>query len=215
MNKKNLFGFSSLSDYAVSKYGQKPTRNPLRPVYIKPRATPKEKSDYGFYPSPPEVVKELINLADIKPHHKVLEPSAGHGIILDEIKKLTSSFICGELLKENCDVLESKGYTVSFNDFLKWNDDSFDRIIMNPPFFQQGDLYHVLHAFKLLKRGGRLVSVMSNGVTFRDNHKTADFRELLKNNGYIKSLPHNSFKESGTSVKTVIIVLDKPNEIKT
>lgn len=214
MNKRNLFGYATLSEYAEKKYGKSITKNPVMPKYEKPKAAPKNKSDFGFYPSPPAVVSQLMDIAKIKSHHSVLEPSAGHGIILDEIKKTSQKFVCGELQLSNCTVLESKGYTVTFNDFLNYTAESFDRIVMNPPFYQQADLHHVLHAYSLLNRGGRLVSVMSNGITFRDNHKTADFRELLKNNGFIKSLPENSFKETGTKVKTVIIVLDKPEAVQ-
>lgn len=209
MSNKNLFGFSSLSDYALKKYGQRPTKNPTMPKYERPKAIPKNKNDFGFYPSPFKVVQELIKLGHIEEYHTVLEPSAGHGAILDEIKKITSSFVCGEIQEENKKILESKGYTVSFNDFLKYNEKRFDRIIMNPPFFQQADLNHVLHAYTLLNKGGRLVSVMSNGVTFRDNNKTKQFRNLLENNGLIFDLPENSFLETGTKVKTVIIVLSK------
>ena len=50
---------------------------------------------------------------------------------------------------------------------------------------------------------------MSNGVTFRDNQKTMEFRKLIENNGLIKDLPENSFKNSGTNVKTVIVILSK------
>ena len=112
--------------------------------------------------------------------------------------------------EENKLILESKGYKVAFDNFLKWNPGvKFDRIIMNPPFWNQADIIHVMHAYSLLKKGGRLVSVMSNGVTFRDNQNTNDFRKLIENNGLIKNLPENSFKDAGTNVKTVIVILSK------
>ncbi len=203
--KGGVFGYSTLSDFAFKKYGQAITKNPTQPKWIKPKAAPKNKSDFGFYPSPPQVVKELIKLAHIEDHHSILEPSAGHGDILDQLNN--KNIICGELQPENKIILESKGYHVSFDDFLKYNDKKFDRIIMNPPFWNQADIAHSNHAYSLLKKGGRLVSVMSSGVKWRDNQKTADFRKLIENNGLIFDLPENSFK--GTKVKTVIIVLSK------
>jgi len=198
----------TLSDYSQKKYGQRINKNPPRPKYEKIRALPKNKSDFGFYPTPEPVIQELLRLAKIEPHQSGLAPSAGHGAILDKIN--SKNVTCGELQESNKAILESKGYTVTFADFLKYTDKTFDRITMNPPFWNQADIQHVLHAYSLLNRGGRIVSVMSNGITFRDNQKSIQFRELLKNNGLIKDLPKNSFKESGTNVNTVLIVIDKP-----
>ncbi len=208
MSQARLMNSGSLSDYALKKYGQSITKNPTQPKWIKPKATPKNKSDFGFYPSSDSVVKELIKLAHIEKHHTILEPSAGQGHILDQLE--SKNITLGELQQENKLILESKGYKVAFDNFLKWNPGvKFDRIIMNPPFWNQADIIHVMHAYSLLKKGGRLVSVMSNGVTFRDNQNTNDFRKLIENNGLIKNLPENSFKDAGTNVKTVIVILSK------
>ncbi len=56
----------------------------------------------------------------------------------------------------------------------------FDRVVMNPPFERQQDIDHVSRAAGMLKPGGRLVSVMSAGVTFRENNKTRWFRDLIE-----------------------------------
>ncbi|HMC00464.1 MAG TPA: hypothetical protein VKN14_05445, partial [Flavobacteriaceae bacterium] len=104
MSNQNLFGFSSLSDYAAKKYGARPTRNPPCQKYQKPRATPKNKSDFGFYPSPYHVVKRLIEIAKLESHHTILEPSAGQGHILDQLNGY--DVICGELQEENKKILE-------------------------------------------------------------------------------------------------------------
>ncbi len=74
----------------------------------------------------------------------------------------------------------------------------------------QADIDHVLHAYKFLKPGGRLVSIMASGVIFRENRKTVEFRKLLNACGTFEHNPVGSFKESGTMVNTVIIVMDKP-----
>jgi len=87
---------------------------------------------------------------------------------------------------------------------------SFDRICMNPAFGRQRDIDHVLHAWKFLKIGGRLVSVMSAGVTFRQDRKTLSFREFVSaNDGVIEHLPDDSFAESGTKVRTVVVSMRK------
>jgi 16S rRNA G1207 methylase RsmC len=40
---------------------------------------------------------------------------------------------------------------VSQEDFLKFKDMHFDKIIMNPPFSKNQDIKHILHAYSLLE----------------------------------------------------------------
>jgi hypothetical protein len=89
-------------------------------------------------------------------------------------------------------------------------DKQFDRILMNPPFSRQADVDHVLHAHSLLAPAGRLVAIMSAGVTFRCNGKTEALRSLIEKHGAIESLPEHAFRESGTDVRTVLVTIDKP-----
>jgi len=95
-------------------------------------------------------------------------------------------------------------------DFMKLETSQrFDRVAMNPPFELRQDISHVTKAFGLLKPSGKLVSVMSAGVTFRQDKKAVDVRELLEaHQGQILPLPEGSFKESGTGVNTVIVVME-------
>jgi 16S rRNA G1207 methylase RsmC len=85
----------------------------------------------------------------------------------------------------------------------------YDRILMNPPFSKQQDIDHVLHAWKFLKPGGRLVAIMSGGTDYRTNKKAVAFQNLVAEHGHIEPLPEGSFEESGTGVNTVLVVLDK------
>ena len=77
----------------------------------------------------------------------------------------------------------------------------------------QADIDHVLHAFKFLKPGGRLVSIMASSVTYRENKKTIDFRELINRQGFIEQNPVDAFKASGTRVNTVTVVLNKSGSL--
>ena len=84
----------------------------------------------------------------------------------------------------------------------------YDRVVMNPPFIKQSDIKHVLHAHKFLKSDGLLVAVMSAGVEFRTDARTTAFKNFLEERGgHIEQLPENSFKASGTGVRTVIAVI--------
>jgi 16S rRNA G1207 methylase RsmC len=86
----------------------------------------------------------------------------------------------------------------------------YDRVCMNPPFERQQDIDHVMHAWKFLKPNGRLVAIMASSVAFRENKKTVEFREFLAANGHLEHNPEGAFKESGTMVNTVTVVLYKP-----
>jgi|APSaa5957512535_1039671.scaffolds.fasta_scaffold06662_4 hypothetical protein len=161
----------------------------------------------GYFPTPKNVVLQLIDAAELEDGMSILEPSAGQGNILDLLNgdyKIT----CGELFLGNRKILEEKGYKVEFDDFMEFvTAYKFDRVIMNPPFEHQADIDHVLHAFSMLQKGGKLVSIMSRSVLHRENKKTVQFREFLEKHGYWLELPEDSFKESGTGVHTVIVVM--------
>lgn len=171
--------------------------------------------DFGFYPTPPEVVARLMDLADAHHLMRVLEPSAGTGNIVKALHAFDVTVDAVELLPDNCKTLhaipfeESPLNKITEGDFLAIEPEAiYDRVVMNPPFEKRADIKHVLHALKFLKPGGRLVSVMSAGVGFREDKLTADFRALVgERGGKIISLPDESFKASGTSVGTVIVVI--------
>jgi type I restriction-modification system DNA methylase subunit len=175
-----------------------------------------KKKTYQFFETPKEVAMRMVELSDIKDEMTVLEPSAGHGAIADEIPKSWDiGLVLCEIDKEKCDVLEKKGYgsLVVNEDFLgKFSEQygTFSRILMNPPFTAGQDIQHVTHAYeRCLEEGGRLVSVMPVGFTFKNDKKSVAFRKLVEEKGFYEELTEGSFKESGTNVKTVLVVLNK------
>lgn len=168
------------------------------------------KDDFGYFPTPAAVVEQLLEWADLEPGMMVLEPSAGRGNIADALKAAGCAVKICEIQQANRAVLEQKGYEVIADDFLSVpGRPRFDRIVMNPPFGKQADIDHILHAWQFLNAGGILVSVASSGVMFRENKKTVEFREFVARNGFIEQLGEDAFKESGTLVRTVAIVLKK------
>lgn len=168
-----------------------------------------KKSELGYFPTPKNIVRRLIELADVMPHMSILEPSAGQGAIAQELAKIAADVCCYEIDGGNVVVLLKKEITSATRDFLSVEPSpTFDRVVMNPPFTKQMDILHVLHAYKFLKPGGRLVSVMASGVEFRSNKLTTDFRQfIISHNGGIEALPEGSFLESGTGVNTVIVTI--------
>ena len=86
----------------------------------------------------------------------------------------------------------------------------FDRIIANPPFSKNQDIDHVKKMYKLLRKGGRLVSVMSNHWNVSSNKKETEFKEWLdKVESEVYDIPSGTFKKSGTLVGGKIVVINK------
>jgi len=167
------------------------------------------KKVYQFYPTPLNILRQMIELADLRSGDTVLEPSAGDGAIVAEILKITHLVVAIELNRKCCKELEKilNESRVLNHDFLEAEPAKvYNKIIMNPPFSKQQDIDHILHAFKFLKPGGTLVSIVSEAPFFRENKKSIDFRNWLAANHAINYiLPEGAFKESGTMVKTRII----------
>lgn len=173
----------------------------------------KPPEDYGCFYTPDAVAQQVIDLADIKPEHAILEPSAGQAAILSKVPPC-ARLDCVELLDDNIAILRAKGYSPIQADFLSLTNllGKYDRIVANPPFSYKGhpqaDIDHVSHMVNFLKPGGRIVSVMSSGIVFRQNKKSEAMREFIEAHGEIIPLPEKSFKESGTNVNTIIAVIN-------
>ena len=169
----------------------------------------------GYFPTPRNLVEQMMDYADIKPGHQVLEPSAGKGNIADIIKETepNAEIDVIEINQGLRSMLEVKGYTVVSNDFMDYGGKKYDRIIMNPPFENFQDIDHVKHAYDLLKPGGKLVAIMGAGVK-NSRKKAVEFRQWIDEAGsYIEDLPDGSFKtsERQTGVATVMVTIEKPD----
>ena len=160
-----------------------------------------------YFYTPDNIVSQLINLADIKETDVLLEPSAGKGAIAIELNKLCKTDVC-EIYPEFRDILKEQNINIVADDFLEYNPSfKYDKIVANPPFTRQQDITHVNHMLDICK--GRVISVMSASVLFRDNKKTVEFRNRINDlNGEFIELDNGVFKESGTMVKTCIVVVD-------
>ena len=161
------------------------------------------KTEYQFFETPGELALYLVALADIRPGETCLEPSAGRGAIA---YYMTPNVQCVELNPAFCEILMANDFKVVCGDFLKLIK-PYDVIVANPPFSKQQDIDHVTHMIELARR--RVVSVMSASIRFRTNRKTVEFLELLeRQDGEIIDLPDNSFRESGTGVRTCVVRCD-------
>jgi protein-L-isoaspartate O-methyltransferase len=156
-----------------------------------------------LFPTPADLAAEMVEIAGIEPEHRVLEPSAGTGAILqaigpgpDKVAVEIDPRLIGHL------ALISSGLYIHHADFLECNGDlgTFDRILMNPPFERGADIEHIEHARKFLKPGGRLVAICANGP--RQQARLAPLATFWR------VLPEGTFKQQGTMVSTVLLVIE-------
>lgn len=178
------------------------------------------KEDIQYFPTPKSVAKRVIELAELdnckyKPY--ILEPSAGTGNLLDAIpNNIEYDLHAIEPECINANTLKEKGYKVelcSFEEFYnkyKGTERAITHVIMNPPFSLGRDIHHTRLAYELLKEGGTLVSIVSENSLYYDNEDSMKFNKWLKQcNAHIEPIPNGAFKESGTTVDTVIIKIIK------
>jgi len=173
----------------------------------------------SLFPTPHHLAIDMVRRLDLYDADRVLEPSAGTGNILRACKvgQITAIEIDARLATSL--VNNFPHVNVFCYDFLNVDPDDtdwkpFDKIIMNPPFERGQDVDHVMHAYKFLRPGGRLVSVMCEGPFFRSDKKSVAFRQWLNwNESEVEKLPADTFKDSGTRVNTRLVIIDKQKSI--
>jgi len=174
----------------------------------------KKKKDLQFFETPEKLAKRLVELAEIKHQDTILEPSAGRGAIIKEIKKVCDCEIqyC-EIDKTNLKYLEKidRLENVSKNgDFLKFDCMTFDKIISNPPFSKNQDIDHIMQMYKLLRVKGILVSMASQHWENSQEKKCVEFRRFLGlTRAEVIDIDRGEFKESGTMIGSKIIIIKK------
>ena len=176
-----------------------------------------------FFPTPESVARQMIDLSGIlefNPDNKpfVLEPSAGQGALLDALDTYAGNRryrreIVVEPVEENANILKSKGHYVeemTFEEFYhknkKNNEFKFTTVIMNPPFSGSREATHTMMAYNMLQSGGTLVGIISENVLYYKDQVSLEFQQWLKEHkAEIIPVEYGAFKESGTTVDTVII----------
>jgi protein-L-isoaspartate O-methyltransferase len=183
----------------ISQYKGRP-ENPYKEVKVETVVAPQ------LFPTPPDIAAKMVEVADIRPGHSVLEPSAGTGALIDAmpnvrpngyVEAVEISHVLSQYLKDKADKTHNQ-------DFLEMNGElgTFDRIVMNPPFKNGVDIKHINKALEYLKPGGRLVALCANGP-----RQQAEFKDRAD---YWEPLPEGSFKTQGTGGNVSLMVLEKP-----
>lgn len=172
---------------------------------------PNFKQDSHFFYTPATVVDEMCNIHILMDGHRILEPSAGQGHLIDAV----NAFIRMENAHEwtviepdpvNRKILEEKGYPPVHDDFDTWETDlKFEMCYANPPFKKDTD--HVEKIASLIEKGGSMVVVLPETWPHR-NKRNKELMAQLEDqfeSVMVRKLPHNAFKETGTGVSTIIL----------
>ncbi|WP_013325692.1 DNA methyltransferase [Gloeothece verrucosa] len=165
----------------------------------------------GYFPTPDNICKQMVQLACLEPQMKVWEPGAGNGQIVETIKESVDvDLTVSEINPTLRQILTLKGFNVIAADCFTVKE-KFNRILMNPPFSGE-EIKHIYHAYSCLKDDGRLISIVPESITFRKNKIYQEFREWLDDKCvFNEALPKGSFLNSSrsTGVSTRILVIQK------
>lgn len=152
-------------------------------------------------------------MADVQDGHKVLEPSAGVGLLAEGIIRHNPNIDldCIELNSDCKKVLREKGFNVIWSNFLDFKPKYlYDRVIGAPNFKDNVDCQHVMKMYECVKPGGKVISIMSPYWMTGDSELQTNFREWLQDKSYnITMLPDNSYVEDGITVPTILITIEK------
>lgn len=190
--------------------GGKDARAAVSEILETGKSVDEKKKRQAFY-TPPELVEKLILMAGNLSGKTVLEPSFGDGRIIFAALGAGAKFVHGVDIDDTCflELVKRANGSVQANagDFLKKVPGvlpQVDAVIMNPPFAGGAAVKHVVHAWRFLKPGGPLVSVMPTGYSEKAIGKLLGVKhwDVFENED-------GSFLSEGTAVKTQRMVVWK------
>ena len=210
---------------ALQQLGERPPRDERADRMFQLQDKIRRTEIDGFFPTPLDLAKEMIAEAQIQPGDEVLEPSAGMGdlVLVALMTEPTAKVVAIERVPLLVEYLNALGEAwdgrleIYQADFLTAAGE-VDRIVMNPPYERGQDIEHVRHAYGLLKPGGRLVALMSEGAFYRSDRKAREFVDWFDGLAHANLVRCNrrisnafkgrvAFRETGVAVR--LIVLEK------
>jgi hypothetical protein len=181
----------------------------------------KETPPYSWFPSSPQLIKIMLEEAQITPGLYGLEPTAGDGVLAEAMVQSGAIVDVIEIDLLLRQILFQKGFNLVGSDFLTSQPQrQYNRILMNPPFSTSQvrgiDLAMIQRAYHLfLASSGRLVSVVSNSMNIKNDERSQTFRGFLKQTkANVIKLPLEIFWGTlrPVTVETYLIVIDKASE---
>lgn len=174
-----------------------------------------KQTTQAFY-TPKAVAERAVELLDMSGRGVVLEPSAGHGALIDAVLEAThahvmafeldaASFdVLGRKYKSNSRVTLGQGDFLSVGEGYECSDDPKPTaVVMNPPFTRGQAQAHVRHALYFLAEDEVLVAILPANAE-HDAKFLAELEKLTKEIEW-EPIEEGAFTESGTKVSTVFL----------
>jgi predicted RNA methylase len=167
---------------------------------------PKAISAFNLFQTPVALAVRMVELLDLKPGARILEPSAGLGRLIDAAQVVKPSEVVAVEIAAACaEQLYGKGNcTIKQRDFLAVKPSDiglFDAVLMNPPFHMRSDIAHIKHALSFLKPGCSLVAICMQG------HRRIEELKPLASEWI--DLEPDTFKETGTKTLATMLLIIK------
>ncbi len=159
--------------------------------------------------SPLALAVRMVELARIQPGDRVLEPTAGDGLLLSAMRAAvpTNAIHLHAFASDpaQADALRVRYPHVMFHRgaFLASEPKYLggcNAILMMPPTAHGADVKHVSHALRFLAPGGRLVALMARGVRGRLDRRTVAFRAAVAmkaSGGHYEVMSADDFEGDG------------------
>jgi predicted RNA methylase len=164
------------------------------------------------FSTPPELGALAVLAAQVRLGDKVLEPSAGTGLLAVLAEVCGAQLTLNELAEGRAGLLDglfaqvprTRHDAVHLKDLLETSG-SFDAVVLNPPFQALGP--HVDAAIEVLAEGGRLSAIVPARL-FDDQ---AALKRLSRQGAIVARIafPARAYAGHGTSVETGLLVVDR------
>lgn len=168
------------------------------------------------FSTPPELAALVVLAAQVRPGDRVLEPSAGSGLLAVVAEACGGALVLNEIAVGRADLLDglfpsaerTRHDSRHIHD-LSRGAGGFDVVVTNPPFSNLAD--HLLASAKALADHGRLAAIVPATALAND----ALLRRLGGDGAIISriALPTGAFAKHGTSVETGLLVVDRSAEL--
>ncbi|WP_082393604.1 MULTISPECIES: methyltransferase [Nocardia] len=181
----------------------------------------------GYFATPEPVARHLVagphaGIAALPPGARVLEPSAGDGVLVRAILATNPGV---EITAVEPDPTRAAAIDYDprvtividgFDEFAATAEPGYAAVVMNPPFALPGRatvwMDHLYTAWNLLDQGGQLLALAPENYTYRADRDHHAMREFITAHGGYESLPPGSFATSGTGTAAVLLHARRPHD---
>ncbi|MDP3405803.1 MAG: strawberry notch family protein [Brevundimonas sp.] len=168
------------------------------------------------FSTPPQLAALVVLAAQVRPGDRVLEPSAGSGLLAVVAEACGAALVLNEIAPGRADLLdglfpsaERTRHNARHIHDLSPGAGGFDVVVTNPPFSDLAD--HLLASVKALADHGRLVTIVPV-TALTDNALLRRLSAVARIVARI-TLPTGAFAKHGTSVETGLLVVDRSAEL--